>query len=172
MAEENQQGAAGANQEAQMVVQHVYLKDASFEAPNVMELDQQGSEPEININMSQRTDPVGENRFHVVLSATVTSKQGDKTAFLCEVQYGGFFQLSGFSEQQTSYVVNVLCPNTLFPYCRTQIGNLVTAGGFYLPPLQPVNFEAVFRQRLEEARQQQGEQAESGNGQEPPVDEQ
>ncbi|MEE4305006.1 MAG: protein-export chaperone SecB, partial [Wenzhouxiangella sp.] len=94
---------------------------------------------------------------------TVTSKQGDKTAFLCEVQYGGFFQLTGFSEQQIPYVLNVLCPNVLFPYCRSQIGSMVSAGGFFMPPLQPVNFEAVFRQRLEEASQrQQAEGAESG----------
>lgn len=164
MAEENQQGAAGNGQEAQMAVQHVYLKDASFEAPNVLELDQSGGEPEINLNMSQRSENMGDGRYHIVLSVTVTSKQGEKTAFLCEVQYGGFFQVQGFSEQQLPYVVNVLCPNVLFPYCRTQIGALVSAGGFFMPPLQPVNFEAVFRQRLEEARQQQGEGDSAGNG--------
>lgn len=157
MAEENQQGAAGDGQEARMAVQHVYLKDASFEAPNVLELEQGGSEPDVNINMSQRSENMGEGRYHIVLQVTVTSKQGEKTAFLCETQYGGFFQLSGFSEQQIPYVLNVLCPNVLFPYCRSQIGALVSAGGFFMPPLQPVNFEAVFRQRLEEARKQQDE---------------
>lgn len=157
MAEENQQAAAGNGQEANMTVQHVYLKDASFEAPNVLELDQSGGEPEINLSLSQRSENMGEGRHHTILSVTVTSKQGDKTAFLCEVQYAGFFQLSGFSEQQIPYVINVLCPNVLFPYCRTQIGTMVGAGGFFMPPLQPVNFEAVFRQRLEEARKQQGE---------------
>ncbi len=163
MAEENQ-GAAGANQadqqDAQMAVQHVYLKDASFEAPNVLELDQQGGQPDINMNLSQRTNQVADNRWEIVLSVTITSKQGDKTAFLSEVQYGGIFQFAGFSEEQMPYVVNVLCPNVLFPYCRTQIAQMVNAGGFFLPPLQPINFEAVFRQRLEEARKQ-GEQ---GNG--------
>lgn len=167
MAEENTQGAAGAQQEAQMVVQHVYLKDASFEAPNVLELDQSGNEPEISLNLSQRTDKVSDDRYQIVLSVTVTSRQDDKTAFLCEVEYGGFFQLRGFSEQQLPYVINVLAPNVLFPYCRTQVGNLVTAGGFYLPPLQPVNFEAVFRQRLEEAQKQQAEPT-GGNGQQQP----
>src|SRR5690554_916763 len=122
MAEENTQGAAGAQQEAQMVVQHVYLKDASFEAPNVLQLDQRGNEPEISLNLSQRTDKVSDDRYQIVLSVTVTSRQDDKTAFLCEVEYGGFFQLSGFSEQQLPYVINVLAPNVLFPYCRTQVG--------------------------------------------------
>jgi len=162
MAEENQQGTAGNGQEAQMAVQHVYLKDASFEAPNVLELDNKDGEPEINVSLSQRSENLGEGRNHITLSVTVTSKQGDKTAFLCEVQYGGFFHLSGFTDQQIPYVINVLCPNVLFPYCRAQIGAMVGAGGFFMPPLQPVNFEAVFRQRLEEARQQSegnGEQA-------------
>ena len=172
MAEENQ-GAAGATQanqqDAQMVVQHVYLKDASFEAPNVLELDQQGSQPDINMNLSQRTNKIADNRWEVVLAVTVTSKQGEKTAFLCEVQYGGIFQFSGFSEEQMPYVVNVLCPNVLFPYCRSQIAQMVTAGGFFLPPMQPINFEAIFRQRLEEARnkgeQGNGQDSGQGNGQ-------
>ena len=42
----------------------------------------------------------------------------------------------------------------IYPYIRTQIGALVTAGGFYLPPLQPLNFEGIFRQRLAEAQEQ------------------
>jgi preprotein translocase subunit SecB len=146
------------NREAQMVVQHVYLKDASFEAPSPYELDQSGGQPDINLNLSQRTNNLDEGRFEVILTVTVTAKQGEKTAFLCEVQYGGLFQFSGFSEQQMPYVVNVLCPNVLFPYNRTQLSNMVSAGGFYLPPLQPINFEAVFRQRMEEAQAQANNQ--------------
>lgn len=169
MAEENQ-GAAGAatqgneQQDARMVVQHVYLKDASFEAPSVLEIDQNAGQPDINMNLAQRTNQVADNRWEIILTVTVTAKQGEKTAFLCEVQYGGIFEFGGFSEDQMPYVVNVHCPNVLFPYNRTQISALVTAGGFYLPPLQPINFEAIFRQRLEEARQQ----SEQGNGQNPP----
>lgn len=163
MAEENQ-GAAGATQDnqqqgAQMAVQHIYLRDASFEAPNVLELDQSAGQPDINLNLSQRTNQISENRWEVVLSVTVTSKQGEKTAFLSEVHYGGIFQLDGFSEEQLPYVINVLCPNVLFPYCRTQVATMVSAGGFFMPPLQPINFEAIYRQRLERARAE-GEQGE------------
>lgn len=173
MAEDNQQGATGAEQgttqEAQMAVQHIYLKDASFEAPSVLELDQSAGQPDVSINLSQRTDQIADNRWQVVLSVTVTAKQNELTAFLCEVQYGGIFELAGFGEQQIPYVINVLCPNVLFPYNRNQIASLVGAGGFYLPPLQPINFESIFRQRLEEARDQQGESGE-GDGQAGPAE--
>lgn len=157
MAEENQTPEAAAQagnqqQGAQMAVQHVYLKDASYEAPSPHELGQSEGQPDLNLNLAQRTNQIGEGQWEVILTVTVTARQGEKTAFVCEVQYGGLFQFSGFTEEQMPYVVNVLCPNVLFPYSRAQITNLVQAGGFYLPPLQPINFEAIFRQRLAEAQ--------------------
>lgn len=155
MSEENQNNA-GATQtqqrEAQMAVQHIYLKDASYEAPSPQELDGSEGQPDINLNLSQRTNKIDDNRMEIILSVTVTAKQGEKTAFLCEVQYGGIFHFQGFSEEQLPYVVNVLCPNILFPYNRTQITNMVAAGGFFLPPIQPINFEAIFRQRMADAQ--------------------
>jgi preprotein translocase subunit SecB len=161
MADENQNaGAQGGNdqaREAQMVVQHVYLKDASYEAPSPQELDQNDGQPDINLNLAQRTNQIDDNRWEVILTVTVTAKQGEKTAFLCEVQYGGLFQFAGFSDDQMPYVINVLCPNILFPYNRTQISNMVSAGGFFLPPIQPINFEGIFRQRMADAQAQQGE---------------
>ncbi|MFW5816424.1 MAG: protein-export chaperone SecB [Wenzhouxiangella sp.] len=148
------QAGAGENSGMQMVMQHIYLKDASFEAKSPQELDQSGGQPDINLNLAQRTAKVADDRMEVILTVTVTAKQGENTAFVCEVQYGGIFQFANVTEQQMPYVINVLCPNVLFPYNRAQIGSMITAGGFYLPPLQPINFEAVFRQRLAESQQQ------------------
>jgi preprotein translocase subunit SecB len=50
----------------------------------------------------------------------------------------------------------VHCPNTLYPYARTEIARLIAAGGFFTPPLQPINFEAIFAQRMAEGQQQAG----------------
>jgi preprotein translocase subunit SecB len=146
--------------EAQMAVQHVFLKDASYEAPSPQEIDPSAGQPDINLNLSQRTNQIDENRWEVILTVTVTAKQADKTAFICEVQYGGIFQFAGFSEEQMPYVINVLCPNILFPYNRTQIAGMVSAGGFFMPPIQPINFEGIFRQRMADAQAKQAEQGE------------
>ncbi|MEN1727433.1 MAG: protein-export chaperone SecB [Pseudomonadota bacterium] len=145
---EDIQGAAGQTREAQMIVQHVFLKDSSYEAKSPQELEGAEGQPDMNLNLSQRTNKLDENRYEVILTVTMTAKQGDITAFLCEVQYGGIFQFGGFSEEQLPYVLNVLCPNVLFPYNRAQISNLVSAGGYFMPPMQPINFESIFRQRL------------------------
>ncbi len=162
MAEQNgaNGGAPAAAAEApgmQMLVQHIYLKDASFEAKSPQELDQSGGQPDINLNLAQRTNKVSDDHLEVILTVTVTAKQGENTAFVCEVQYGGIFQFANVTDEQLAYVVNVLCPNVLFPYNRTQISQLISGGGFYLPPLQPINFEAVYRQRLIDAQQAQAD---------------
>ncbi len=139
-----------------MAIQHVFLKDCSFEAPGALGLDQSDGQPDMNMNLSQRVNDHGNNRYEVVLTITVTAKQGESTAFIAEVQYGGVFQIQGFTEQQLPYVINVHCPNVLYPYARAQISSLIAAGGFFTPPLQPINFEAIFAQRLAENQQQAG----------------
>jgi len=139
-------------QQGQMAVQHVFLKDCSFEAPGALGLDQSEGQPDMNLNLSQRVNQHDESRYEIVLTVTVTAKQGEKTAFIAEVHFGGVFQLSGFSEQQLPYVINVLCPNVLYPYARAQVSSLISAGGFFSPPLQPINFEAIFAKRISESQ--------------------
>jgi len=167
MAEEQDLNAAAGNgqadpQQASMTVQHVYLKDCSFEAPGALNTDQSEGQPDMNLNLSQRVNQLGDDRFEVVLSVTVTAKQGEKTVFIAEVHYAGVFQIQGFNEQQMPFVMNVHCPNTLYPYARTQVANLIAAGGFFSPPLQPISFEAIFAQRVAEQQQAAGASGENG----------
>jgi len=170
MAEEQLDAAANgqASQQPTMTLQHVFLKDCSFEAPGALGLDQSSGQPDMNMNLSQRVHQHGEGRYEVVLTVTVTAKQGENTAFIAEVHYGGVFLLQGFTDQQMPYVINVHCSNALYPYVRSQIAALVAAGGFVSPPLQPINFEAIFAQRVAE-QQQSGEAAPEGAAGEPPA---
>ncbi|MEX0916353.1 MAG: protein-export chaperone SecB [Wenzhouxiangellaceae bacterium] len=169
MAEEQLDAAANGqdSQQPTMALQHVFLKDCSFEAPGALGLDQSQGQPDMNMNLSQRVNQHGEDRYEVVLTVTVTAKQGETTAFIAEVHYGGVFQLQGFGEQQLPYVINVHCPNVLYPYARAQIASLISAGGFFTPPLQPINFEAIFAQRVSE--QQQDGAVPDGAAGEPPT---
>ena len=107
-----------------------------------------------------------ENLHEVVLTVTVTASIDEKTAYLAEVAQAGIFLISGFNEQAAHAVMNTMCPNTLFPYARRSISELVSDGGFPPLTLQPVNFEQLYAQRMQElVNQQNGEQAAgSGNG--------
>ena len=55
-------------------------------------------------------------------------------------------------------IVGAFCPGVLFPYARQAISDMILRGGF--PPflLPPVNFDGLFQQSIEQARQQAAQQ--------------
>ncbi|MGD8384245.1 MAG: protein-export chaperone SecB, partial [Lysobacterales bacterium] len=62
-------------------------------------------------------------------------------------------------EKTQHAVLNTLCPHTLFPYARRAITDLVADGGFPPLVLQPINFDQIYAQRLQEAQAQQEQAA-------------
>ena len=50
--------------------------------------------------------------------------------------------------------VAIACPNILFPYARETVSDIISRAGFQPVLLAPVNFEALYRQRLEQQAQQ------------------
>ncbi|WP_198263256.1 protein-export chaperone SecB [sulfur-oxidizing endosymbiont of Gigantopelta aegis] len=157
MAEEEQ--ASETNNEAaeqQFIIQKIYCKDVSFETPNSPEMFTLKWEPELKVDLHTAVNPLGPDVFEVVLTVTVTVKVGDKTAFLAEVEQAGIFNVSGFEKTQLDAMLGSYCPNLLFPYVREVISELVNKGGFPQLILQPVNFEAVYAQHLQQ-RQEEGD---------------
>ncbi len=154
------------NPAAQFQIQKLYAKDVSFELPNAPQVFQETGQADVKMSLAQRVEDLGENLHEIVLTVTVTASIDDKTAYLAEVAQAGIFLISGFNEQAAHAVMNTMCPNTLFPYARRSISELVSDGGFPPLTLQPVNFEQLYAQRMQElVDQKNGEQAaESGNG--------
>jgi preprotein translocase subunit SecB len=155
MAEEQNQGAAEQEQQqAQFQLQKLYVKDVSFELPNAPQIFQEDGQVEIKMNLAQKVENLAENVQEVVLTVTVTASLGEKTAYLAEVHQAGIFAISGLNEQATHAALNTLCPSTLFPYARRAITDLVADGGFPPLVLQPLNFDQIYAQRLQEAQSQ------------------
>lgn len=161
MAEEQNQDQAipqGEEGGAQFQIQKLYTKDVSFEIPNAPQVFQETGQADVKLSLSQRVEDLGENVQEIVLTVTVTATIGEKTAYLAEVAQAGIFGIAGFNDQAKHAVVNTLCPNTLFPYARAAISALVADGGFPPLTLQPVNFDQLYAQRMQQmAAEQQGE---------------
>ncbi len=141
-------------QQAQFQLQKLYMKDVSFELPNAPQIFQDDGQVEIKMNLAQRVENLAEGVHEVVLTVTVTANLAEKTAYLAEVQQAGIFAISGLNEQATHAAVNTLCPHTLFPYARRAITDLVADGGFPPLVLQPINFDQIYAQRMQEAQTQ------------------
>ncbi|MBS0571079.1 MAG: protein-export chaperone SecB [Proteobacteria bacterium] len=146
MADEITQATPADN--AQLSLQKVYVKDASFEVPGAPQIFQEQGQPQIQLNLQQQVGVLGENVYEVVLTVTVTCKLAEKTAYLAEVQQAGVFGVAGFDQSNRDMVLATFCPNVLFPYARTTVANLIQDGGF--PPflLQPINFEALYAEQM------------------------
>ena len=144
----NGQATGSANQ-PQLVLQKIYVKDVSFEAPNAPQIFQEIGEiteaPQVQLNLSQRATGLGDDLYEVVLTLTCT--MNERTAYLAEVQQAGLFGIAGFTEADQAGIIGSYCPNLLFPYARQVISSLVQEGGF--PPflLQPINFEALYAEQ-------------------------
>ncbi len=155
MAEEQRQDAAEEEQQqAQFQLQKLYMKDVSFELPNAPQIFQEDGQVEIKMNLAQRVEKLTDGVQEVVLTVTVTANLGEKTAYLAEVQQAGIFSIFGLNEQATHVAINTLCPHTLFPYARRAITDMVADGGFPPLVLQPINFDQIYAQRLQEAQAQ------------------
>jgi len=142
MADEQPNGAAGAPLQpgqAQFTLQKMYLKDASFEAPNSPAIFGEQVQPSLQLNLEQNVTVLSEGVYEVVLALTLTCSVGEKTAYLVEVKQAGI-SMVGFDARALDMMLGIYCPNALFPYGRQVVSELIQSGGF--PPflLQPINF--------------------------------
>ena len=143
--------------QAQIVLQKLYTKDVSFEAPSAPQIFQEEGQTKLQLNMAQKIGSLAENVYEVVLTITLTCTLAEKTAYLAEVQQAGIFGIAGFDQRNLEAVLSTYCPNVLFPYARQAVSDLIQNGGF--PPylLQPINFEQVYAEQLRRRAAQQAE---------------
>jgi preprotein translocase subunit SecB len=144
------------NDEAQFMIQRIYIKDLSYETPNTPAVFQQKWEPELNLDLNTTSTQLEEGVFEVVLTVTATVANQKTTAFLVEVKQAGIFTIQGAAVNQLEHLLNSFCPSLLFPYAREAITSQVIRGSFPQLVLAPINFDALFMQQLEEKQKAAG----------------
>ncbi|MBV1703840.1 MAG: protein-export chaperone SecB [Hyphomicrobiales bacterium] len=133
-----------------------YMKDFSFENPNApMSLQPQSQAPAISIqvNVNARQLPGGE--YEVSLMLEGSAGEGASTLFKFDLNYCGLLRLVNVPQEHVHPVVMIEGPRLLFPFVRQIVAEAVRNGGF--PPLyiEPVDFAALYRQRISELAQGQ-----------------
>lgn len=145
--------AAAAPQGTEFALQRIYVKDVSFESPNAPEIFMQEWTPESNMNLNSRVTPIGEDHYEVVLHISVTTKVGDKTAYLVEVEQAGIFLARNLAPEEMGRTMGSYCPGILFPFAREVVADLVSKGSFPQLLLTPVNFDALYFHHLQQQQQ-------------------
>ncbi len=139
--------------QGQIQLERMYLKDASFESPNSPGVFQEDWQPAIDLQLNTRSQQMGPGTFEIVLTVTITVRQGEKTAFIVEVQQAGLFRIEGLPEAVVHRTLGTFCPNMLFPYVREAVDSLAVRGGF--PPLNlvPINFDVAYEEAMRQAQE-------------------
>ncbi len=142
------------NQQPQFALQRIYIKDASFEAPNAPQAFTKEWKPEIKLDLNSGARRLDDNHFEVFIKVTITATNDGETAFLVELVQAGLFGMMNIPEQQMKPMLGAMCPNILFPYLRENVDSLVVKGGFPALMLAPINFDALYQQRMAQEAQQ------------------
>ncbi len=144
-AEAAEQGAA-----PQLNVLAQYIKDLSFENPHAPHSMAAGKQPQLNIQINVNANSVSDTDIAVSLKLEGKAEADGDLIFGFELDYGGVFRIQNVPPEAMNAVVLIECPRLLFPFAREIVANTVRNGGF--PPLllDPVDFVALYRQRMSE----------------------
>jgi preprotein translocase subunit SecB len=134
-------------------LEKIYIKDSSYEAPNVPQFFVESVVPEVGVQVgiSHRPLDPAQGVHEVVLAVTVTAKTGDKTVFLAEAHQAGLFRIQGLPDVELPKALEIACPNVLLPFVRQTVNDLIVNGGFPQLLISPINFESLYQQKLQVA---------------------
>jgi preprotein translocase subunit SecB len=133
----------------QFIVNGQYIKDLSFENPNILKMMQTSAQqPEVNIDLGVNVNGVNEGGYEVTLQMRVETRRDGMTGFIIELSYAGLFTLTGWQNEQIEPLLFIEGPRLLFPFAR-QLVSTITQGGGYPPlNLNPIDFTELYRRRL------------------------
>jgi len=137
-----------------------YIKDLSFENPNIAKLlKEPGDNPNIKITVNVSSNKAGNDLFEssIDFNAQASNKHG--IIYELELIYAGLFTLKNLPEQTLQPFLLINCPSILFPFLRRIVADITREGGF--PPLllDPIDFAALFMRRQKELAAKQGKDA-------------
>jgi preprotein translocase subunit SecB len=156
-----------AQNDKQLLLQKIYIKDLSFESPKAPEIFTSNAVANTKLDISSGNRAIDQETVEVTLTLTVQSKREEDTLFLIEIVQAGIFTLRGYSDQERSVLLGTFCPGTLYPFAREAVADTAQKGGFPQLLLQPINFDALYAQALQ-SRQAQAD-AGAGAAEQPAV---
>ena len=126
-----------------------YVKDFSFENPNApRSMAPSTQQPAISIQIGVDAAPMSGSDVEVTLRLEGKAESQGMLLFGFELLYCGVFRIQNVPPDSLQPVVLIECPRLLFPFAREIVAAATRNGGF--PPLllEPVDFVALYRQRM------------------------
>ncbi len=148
---------SGQEQGPVFAIQRVYLKGMSVEMPNAPAIFLESQQPAVEVGVDVSTGQLSEGLYETAVSVTLTTRAGDKVAFLVEVVQGGIFEIRNVPDDQMDVLLHVVCANIVFPYLRANLADAIQRTSFPPIHLADLDFGVLHQQRLAQAAEQSGQ---------------
>lgn len=132
----------------QFQLQKVYLQNLSFSSPVAPEIFIQKQEPFVDVKLGRADRKMTDDHSVVTISVVAEIKNGrdGDVIFKVEADQSGIFLLKNIPAKDLPLILEVECPNMLFPYLRQIVSQVSVEGGFMPFLLEPFNFMTLYQQ--------------------------
>jgi len=134
-----------------------YLKDLSFENPGAVQVltIPQREVPRGQLKFDVQARLISPMKYEVSIVLGITALREQETIYIVDLEYAGLFDLTGAPEEHVNPLLMIEAPRLLFPFAREVLANATNAGGYPPVMLNPVDFVAVYRERMSRAAAEQ-----------------
>jgi len=146
--------ANGADTQPTIGLINQYIKDMSVENPNAPECYNWQLQPEIDLQFNIGSTKVGNEIHEVELKFNLTARTEKGNLYLVELSYCGLIGMRNVPDDQAHAFLFAEAPRMLFPFARRVIADAVRDAGYPPLMLDPIDFQGIYMQQLQQRREQ------------------
>ena len=151
----NAQGANGADNQPVAGVITQYVKDLSVENPKAPESFKWQDQPNLDVQFNIAARQVNQEVSEIELKISVNAKGQAGSFYLVELSYCGLVGMRNMVDEQKHAFTYAEAPRMLFPFARRVIADATRDAGFAPLMLEPIDFNGLYLQNLQQRQQQQ-----------------
>jgi preprotein translocase subunit SecB len=133
-----------------------YVKDLSVENPKAPESFQWTEQPELDVQLNIGARAISDELHEVELKVGVNAKTARGTVYIVELSYCALLGLRNVPDEHAHMFMYSEAPRILFPFARRIIADATRDAGFTPLLLDPIDFQALYQQQLQQRAAEQG----------------
>ena len=145
--------AAAAQPQVQIKILSQYIKDLSFENPNIRKLiASPGDSPNLKVEVNVNAERVEGDIYESAIEFKATAANNIGTIYVLETVYAGLFRIESMPEQALEPFLLISAPTTIFPFLRRLVADVTREGGYPPLMLDPIDFASLYMRRQQKMK--------------------
>lgn len=140
-----------AQQQIQVKILSQYVKDLSFENPNIRKLmAAPGDQPSLKVEVNVNAERVDGDIYESAIEFKATASNNVGTIYVLETVYAGLFKIESIPEEALEPFLLISGPTAIFPFLRRLVADVSREGGYPPLMLDPIDFAGLYMRRKQE----------------------